>query len=530
VHDIDQRTGRGRDRLLGGLAALVSCGLLVFNTASRRSESDLSKLRTPRRYWEDLSVAIARYVGDSSAAPTRQLPIDSGEGADLAHSYARFVTRTVREENLKPWQFWRTITIKPFLERDGLELRAFDDPGRAKLLVLGFRVLGGVAPFLPLWIGALLCLPVLMWTCWELSNAGHVVAGAVFAVVFASSPFVVELLSLPYSGVGFYLLAILVLVPLSVFALLGRGATRGLLLRTLAAGALFAICALCRSGTLLLLPGYLLALVLGVWRIHSWTEKPVSAGVRVQTGVTLVAGVSLFLAPYALLRQPRHHEAWLGIWEGLGDFDRTKGHSFLDPAARQAVRGEGLGLPEGLTWTPQSEAILRRLVIHDILSDPGWYATILAKRVFATVFETKLWPYGPRDQMSIAPSESPNEGAADVYYKLATPVDFLGFGTHEVELPVILLVFPSLLLLVLSGCGTWVPSLEPFGGCVRVILCVVLAALVLPVFVTTASGPETQSFALVHFLALGFLLDGTGRWFRARPSQAEGGRSFLAAP
>jgi hypothetical protein len=493
---------RAKRRLVGTLGAVVSVVLLVFNTAERRSESDLSKLRTPRRYWEDLSVAISRYVGEAPALETPPA-IDSPEGVDLTHSYERFVARTAREGGLKAWQFWRTIPIKPFLERARLELRGSDDPGRAAVLTLGFRALGGVSPFLPLWIGGLFCLPVLFWTSWELTEAGYPWSAISVPILFASSPFAVEMLSLPYSAVGFYLLGLLVLVPFSTYCVLGKPGTTGVLLRALLAGSLWALSILCRSGALLLLPGYLVAAMVWAWRSRGASAQRLFVG---RWGVPLMA-IGCLLGPYAVVRQARHHEAWLGVWEGLGDFDRSKGHSFLDSAARKAAADAGATVPENLNWTPESEAVFRRLVIRDILSDPAWYLKILARRAFATLLQTKLWPYGPRDGFSVAPSESPAEGATDIYYRLVTPADFLGFGSYELELPAVLLLFPFVALVGLFAGRPLRPRLRSIDGGLGVLSCLVVSGLALPVLVTTASGPETQSFVLVYFLSAGLLLD-----------------------
>ena len=41
----------------------------------------------------------------------------------------------------------------------------------------------------------------------------------------------------------------------------------------------------------------------------------------------------------------------------------------------------------------------------------------------------------------------------------------------------------------------------------KVLLCLAVAALALPVLMTTAAPQETQAFVLVYFLGLGFLLD-----------------------
>jgi hypothetical protein len=126
----------------------------------------------------------------------------------------------------------------------------------------------------------------------------------------------VEVLSLPYSAVGFYVIGLLVLVPFATYSLAGAVWWKGLIARTLLAGAAFAVCVLPRGGTLLLLPGYLLALGIAAASLETPWPFP-------RRALAFAAAVAVFLAPYALFRLPAHHHVWLALWEGLGDFDRT---------------------------------------------------------------------------------------------------------------------------------------------------------------------------------------------------------------
>ena len=68
-----------------------------------------------------------------------------------------------------------------------------------------------------------------------------------------------------------------------------------------------------------------------------------------------VAAFALFLIPYAILRPAQHHDVWAAVWEGLGDFDRTKGHVWSDPVAEEHVRA--LGAPARLS--DEGMAIMR---------------------------------------------------------------------------------------------------------------------------------------------------------------------------
>src|SRR5205814_806771 len=124
-----------------------------------------------------------------------------------------------------------------------------------------------VSPFLILWLGALFAVPILLWVAGELFAAEEQVAGVLFPVLVASSCFFVDVLSLPRSAVGFYVVALLLLVPVTVYALLGRSrSAKGFWARVTAAGTLFGMLAVTRAGALFLLPFLLLALGAAAWR------------------------------------------------------------------------------------------------------------------------------------------------------------------------------------------------------------------------------------------------------------------------
>jgi hypothetical protein len=435
--------------------------------------------------------------------------------------FQRSLTRGAAEAGLEPWQFWRVVEVRPLLKGRRLVPRDIDDPGRASLASAGFHLLRGVAPFLPLWLGALVAAPVVAWAAWELGRAGRVVAGVAFAALLACSPHVVEALSLPYSAAGFYLTGLVAVVPLAAYAVSAAVTPAGLAIRALVAGVVFAICLSCRSGSIFLLPGYVLALLAGAGRLDTlgadagrrWPKRAAGAA----------ALVALFLLPYLLARQPRHHEVWLGLWEGLGDFDRTRGHAWDDDVAREVLRRAGVDLPQRYpVWenAPENEALFRRLVIADLREAPLWYARILARRLWATLTQAKLAPWAPRDGISIAPSSSANEGVIDTYYGLARPVDWLGFGPGRLELPLALLWGPTLLLLVAWLLAPRVAPLRPSAVRLRpavfVLLCLGVAALGLPVLYTTAGALETQAFAVVYFLGFAFLVDEALRYVSTR--------------
>ena len=69
-----------------------------------------------------------------------------------------------------------------FTNAEPMRLRDTDDPGRTWLTVWGFHLLGGVAPYLPLWLGVLAALPLFVWLSVECRAAGCTwVAGVTLA-------------------------------------------------------------------------------------------------------------------------------------------------------------------------------------------------------------------------------------------------------------------------------------------------------------------------------------------------------------
>ena len=227
-----------------------------------------------------------------------------------------------------------------------------------------------------------------------------------------------------------------------------------------------------------------------------------------QRTLLLAAAAALFLLPYAVVKPPGNHEIWLGVWEGLGDFDRTKGHVWYDPVAREVLREDGTVVPRRLPMSHNAmanEHIFKRRVLENVRGDPLWFATILGKRFLATVSQWKLWPRAGIDGTSFAPRSAPNEGAIETYYRLTTTADWVGLGPWRRELPVSLVVLPTLLvvgvLLFRRGQG------KGSAGELKVLACLASAGLALPVLITTASALETQSFVVVYMLGLAFLAD-----------------------
>lgn len=85
----------------------------------------------------------------------------------------------------------------------------------------------------------------------------------------------------------------------------------------------------------------------------------------------------------------------------------------------------------------------------------------------------------------------------------------VGLGGARSEVRVGLLGAPTLLLvLAWAGCRLHGPgAADRLGTSLAALLCMAGAARVLPVLITTASGPETQAFAVVYLLGFGFAVD-----------------------
>jgi hypothetical protein len=418
---------------------------------------------------------------------------------ESASLYRDLALKLSERDHIRPWQFWRVLEERPLrIHRDDLAPgRAFEDQGRAELLSFGFSLLRGVSPYLLLWLGVLVVIPILLWISFEFSEAGHPLAGALFLLALGFSPFVIDCLTLPHAGIAFYVIAWLALVALACHTVLGRPTVSSLALRALVAGGVFAVSALCRGGVLLLGAGFLLALFLGARRSG-------------RHFLVFLALFAIFAAPYALLRPRVHHNIWPSIWEGLGDFDREKGYVWSDVEAKAALSRAGVDSGSKETYGFEGEAcesFFRSRVVGDIRSDPVWYLRILGHRVVATVGLQKLWPRASSEGRTMAPSDSFNEGNLDKYYHLATGVDMVGFGFRRVELPVAALLLPTALLVGLALIGLKKQPLHDLVPAAELLLPPAAAALVLPVAITTAGGLETEVFALCYFLGFALLAE-----------------------
>jgi len=495
-------------KALAAIVPIAAGALFLFNFVDWTAFS-FDRVQRLRRYGEDMSVATSQYLERRAPSGAPAVRLSSPEAQRYGLGLEAAMLEAERRLGLRPWQFWRTLPDDP-PARPGLVVpRSNDDTGRARLAELGFRALGGVAPFLLLWLAAFACLPVLVWTVWEMVRAGHPVAGAAFAVACASSPFFVESMALPYSAFGFYLVGLLAITAFAVHAIMGAPDARGFLLRAVVLGPVLAVCALCRDGILLALPGLLLAMVLGARRIARGGRPWVLVGLA-------LAAVGL---PYVLVRPATHHEMWTGVWEGLGDFDRTKGHVWSDTVAVKLLTDAGLdaGVPAGVEMfdrelaSPEKEAFFRRLVLNDVRSDPLWYLAILGKRVAATVSQDELLVLGGRSARAEQARRGPeapiptNQGRIRFFYRLVPTADAIGLGPWRLALPLAVL---WLLGAAFLGLAAYERTERP---ALAVAACVAGATLPLPVLITTAGALETEAFVLVYFLAFAFVVERAGQ-------------------
>jgi hypothetical protein len=511
--------GRARGWLLAGALASV---LLLGNVAARVRPLTLDSDDQGWRGWDDLAVACGQAERGEFPVAAYALGNRTRRRSEEFAEFRRLLVEGVAQAGLGPARFWRTLpegTLAPI--RDWRIARRFDDVGRSVLLGMGFHLLGGIAPYLILWLAPLGLVPVLFWTAYELGAARRLLGGAVFLCAVATSAFVVDALTLRYSAVGFYLLSLLMLVPLAVYAALGTPTRRGLIVRLLGLTVPLGVCILARNGTLLAMPGYALAVGIAAWRIAPRTPLRRTALVAVAaallgTGVLLLAWPVLNAAMHRTAnetiqrhgqRRPlRHgHDVWSTIWQGLGDFDRTHGHVFMDAVTEEKARAEGA--PDWLS--AEGEAVLRRLTLGSIASDPLWYAGILARRLAATVTLHKLWPWPPTSGRSMTPASSENEGVLDSYYGLASHADVVRLGALTVELPMALYLLPTAALVVFAlrpGPGRWASLPDEARPALLPLACLAGAALPTPVIITTGTALEVETFVLVHHLALGLLV------------------------
>src|SRR5207249_980533 len=146
---------RGRVALAGTIAS----ALLLANAWSRSRQAEPPE----GRYWEEMDIATLWYV--DGVFPFASYEVGAGffTRAARAQPFREAVAEAASRAGIKPWQFWRTVPGEPFRGQDRYPVKQADDRGRIAALVLGFRILGGIAPYLLFWLGPLLVVPLLFW-------------------------------------------------------------------------------------------------------------------------------------------------------------------------------------------------------------------------------------------------------------------------------------------------------------------------------------------------------------------------------
>ena len=497
----------------------------------------------PARYFADVSIGTHLYLeGEYPVASYRVRRTAVRPNEDEAFSrYVQDLEHGTVAAGITHARPFAILAAAPSgADRLFVRRRTEHDSGRAFLLGYAFRALGGVAPYLVFWMAPLLAVIVLGWIAFETAAAGWALAGQALIVLVAMSAYATDMLGLTYSSAGFYLVAVLALVAYSVYGCRTRGTSpKGVILRTAGAGVVLGVCAFCRSGALFLAPFFLVSAfialryrqgpaaaerTLGLWvagrpgprreiALPRWSVLLVLACV-------VLAGPFLVLKSVAAGRAARtaeahnfaaeelEHDVWLSVWEGLGDFDRARGHVWHDKAARAAIGDRPLG-------TQRSEGLFRDQVLTSIREDPLWYAGILSKRTAATLSQWKLLPWPPLSGRSMRPSDAPNEGVIDAYYGLTSNLDWFRIGPWLFEVPVPLFWIAVVAAFVLAFRRP-VPETRAAGLVLGIVL---VATLALPVAVTTAGALETQAIAVAYFLALGVIAEHGARIVRRpRPS------------
>lgn len=174
--------------------------LLLWSQIAFFGREGIHGLPSSWRFWDDTTLGIARYVDATSPGPAMER--ETGELAPLSRIYRELLEEKVRTFEIEPHQFWRTVNDQKFRTRRApYAAPPFEDRGRSLLLSLGFRVLGGVAPYLLLWLGAIAFVPVLGWVTYELVAAGFGVTAAALGLLVGLSPFFFESLALPHSAI-----------------------------------------------------------------------------------------------------------------------------------------------------------------------------------------------------------------------------------------------------------------------------------------------------------------------------------------
>lgn len=497
-------TGQGRRRSVLFLVSLAPIALLLWNIGSKTAGQDFQgQVGEWTRAWDDL--AIGAGLAGYNAFPVAPYLVTnrfSRKGQTAFIAFKETLGELERTHGLRASRPWEGFDARALFPRLPRVAQRFDDSGRAYLLGWIFRLLGGVSPGMFFWLAPGLTSLVLLWIAGESLRAGLPVFGMVLAFLVSLSGFCLDLLTLGYSAAGFYLLAVLGSVAYAIGVIGARPTSLGLAGRSLMVGVLLAACIASRSLSAAVLPALFLTALSGAIRLTLPRRLRVAF---------LVVSLVLILGPTLLLRAhlaasareaaiqfggdaaPASHDLWISYWQGLGDFDRTHGHTFLDEAGLAALRANG----GEERVSERSEVIMRRLVVADIRANPVWFVELLIKRVFSTVALHKLWPTASSASPGYYPATSPNEGVTDSYWTMTDQADTFRLGPTRMEIPAILL--PGALLLFVLARPARNARYVPMT---RVVGVVVVAAILGPVAATTAGAFEPQSFVVASFAAM----------------------------
>jgi hypothetical protein len=225
-----------------------------------------------------------------------------------------------------------------------------------------------------------------------------------------------------------------------------------------------------------------------------------------------IAGLLLVGGPIQALRPAGHHEVWQMLWMGLGDFDRVKGHVWTDHVACMLLKNAGFArdAPSSLPIyeldvnTHEKEAFFRDQFLADIRVDPAWFAHVLARRLIATITQSKLLEFGSQRDPAMVPRPAFNEGAILFFYSRVTTADWIGFSSLRFVVPLPLYWAMGLLLFVILFFERRHPKTR---STLWLLACVGLSAITMPVLITTAGAMETQAFILVYFVILALLVE-----------------------
>jgi hypothetical protein len=476
-------------------AAAGGAALLVANALAVRSGRPLfDVVPVTYRYWEAVRAGAAsgRGTADGPFVPASVDPFTHA----VATESARLGIRVTR--------FWRSVPLTLLPAPSTGRITALEDVGAARLLAVCFRALDGVAPYLLLWIPALLAAPALGALALGFAAMGRPLAGAILALLIGASAFFADALFLAYSPFGFYVVALFLLAAFSAWAagVESRAPRAAELVAALVVGLVLALCAACRGGVLLLFPGFLAAAV------------GLAARRRRAGWWTAAAMVALLIAPSVAFRPSESHNVWISVWQGLGDFDLERGHVWSDADAKRTLRAAGVDDLRGA----EAERTMRALVLADVRTDPAWYAAILARRVRAIVLQEKISPW--RQERPLAAPTGPGEGAMDAYYGLTRHADTFAAGGSAAEVPTWMLWAPLALLAALAvggqRMGQSAASAAEWRRDTLALLPLAVGALAVPVLISTAGAFETQAFLIVHLAAAALLFDGGRRAARRR--------------